>query len=117
MPESASPPAAGATAAGGLIVLCAANSWDDVKLADRHMAEHLVAHGPVLYVDPPVSHLSRLKKPAVAASTKRPRLRSLGPNLYRFTPLVPPKHSHPRMLPLTARLTRRQLRHAVRRLG
>ena len=59
-----------------LIVLCAANSWDDVKLADRHMAEHLTAHAPVLYVDPPVSHLTRFNKPAVAASMRRPRLRS-----------------------------------------
>src|SRR4051812_25243190 len=39
----------------GLIVLCAANNMDDVKLADRHMAECLTAHAPVLYVDPPMS--------------------------------------------------------------
>ena len=37
----------------GLVVLCAANNWDEVKLADRHMAEHLSAYAPVLYVDPP----------------------------------------------------------------
>ena len=55
-----------------LIVLCAGMRWDDVKMADRHMAEHLVAHGPVLYVDPPVSHLTRLNRPDVAASL-RPR--------------------------------------------
>ena len=54
----------------GLIVLCAANSWDAVKLADRHMAEPLTAHAPVLYVDPPISHLTRFKNPAVAASAQ-----------------------------------------------
>lgn len=101
----------------GLIVLCAANSWDDIKLADRHMAERLVAHAPVLYVDPPVSHLTRINKPAVAASMKRPRLRRLGPRLARFTPIVPPKHTHPAVLPIAERLTRHQLRRAVRRLG
>jgi teichuronic acid biosynthesis glycosyltransferase TuaH len=101
----------------GLIVLCAANSWDDVKMADRHMAEHLVAHGPVLYVDPPVSHLTRYYKPSVAASTKGPRLRKLAPGLFRLTPLVPPKQTHRAVLPSATWLTRYQLRRAVRDLG
>jgi glycosyltransferase involved in cell wall biosynthesis len=100
----------------GLIVLCAANSWDDVKLADRHMAEHLVAHAPVLYVDPPVSHLTRLNKPAVAASLKGPRLRKLAPRLARYTPVVPPKPTHPAVQPLASRLVRRQLAGAIRDL-
>ena len=101
----------------GLVVLCAANSWDDTKLADRHMAERLQAHAPVLYVDPPISHLTRFNKPAVAASLRGPRLRRLGPRLARFTPLVPPKPTHPAMLGLSSRLVRRQLRGAVRELG
>jgi teichuronic acid biosynthesis glycosyltransferase TuaH len=101
----------------GLIVLCAANSWDDVKLADRHMAEHLVEHSPVLYVDPPVSHLTRLNNPAAAASIKRPRLRMLGPRLARFSPIVPPKPTNPAVVPLANWTTRRQLSSAVRSLG
>ena len=101
----------------GLVVICAANNWDDVKLGDRHMAERLTAHAPVLYVDPPISHLTRLNKPAVAASLERPRLRMAAPRIARFTPLVPPKPTHPALLGLTSRLVRRQLRGAVRRLG
>lgn len=102
----------------GLVVLCAANNWDEVKLADRHMAEQLAAHhAPVLYVDPPISHLTRFNAPRVAASLKRPRLRHIGPRLARFTPLVPPKPMAPAMLPLSNRLARRQLRGALRRLG
>jgi teichuronic acid biosynthesis glycosyltransferase TuaH len=101
----------------GLIVLCAANSWDAVKLADRHMAERLTAHAPVLYVDPPISHLTRFKNPAVAASVRRPHLRTVAPRLARYTPVVAPKPTHPAMIPLTTRLLRRQLRGAVRRLG
>jgi glycosyltransferase involved in cell wall biosynthesis len=101
----------------GLIVLCAANNWDTVKLADRHMAEQLAAHAPVLYVDPPISHLTRLNNPALAASLERPRLRVVAPRLARFTPLAAPKPMHPRMLPLTNRLVRHQLRSATRRLG
>lgn len=101
----------------GLIVLCAANSWDDTKLADRHMAERLTAHAPVLYVDPPVSHLTRLNKPAVAASTRGPRLRTVAPRIARHTPLVAPKPTHPAMLATTSWLVRRQLAAAVRELG
>jgi glycosyltransferase involved in cell wall biosynthesis len=101
----------------GLIVLCAANNMDDVKLADRHMAERLTAHAPVLYVDPPMSHLTRLKNPATAASTRRPHLRIVAPGLARYTPLVPPKPSHPAMTGLTSAIVRRQIRGATRRLG
>jgi teichuronic acid biosynthesis glycosyltransferase TuaH len=101
----------------GLIVLCAANSWDAVKLADRHMAEQLTAHAPVLYVDPPISHLTRFKNPAVAASDRRPHLRTVAPRIARYTPVVAPKPTHPAMIALTTRMLRRQLRGAVRRLG
>ena len=101
----------------GLVVLCAANSWDEVKLADRHMAEHLATLAPVLYVDPPISHLTRFNAPELAGSLKRPRLRTVAPRIARFTPLAPPKPMEPAMLPLTNRLVRRQLRGAIRRLG
>lgn len=102
----------------GLVVLCAANSWDEVKLADRHMTEHLAErHAPVLYVDPPISHLTRFNAPLVAPSLKRPRLRQIAPRIARYTPLVPPKPMEPAMLPLTNRIARRQLRGAVRQLG
>lgn len=100
-----------------MIVLCAGVRWDDVKMADRQMAEHLAAHVPVLYVDPFVSHMSRFKNPAVAASLKRPRLRILGPQLARFSPVVPPKPTHPAMVQIASRVAKRQLRGAVRELG
>jgi glycosyltransferase involved in cell wall biosynthesis len=101
----------------GMIVLCAGVRWDGVKMADRHMAEHLRAHAPVLYVDPPVSHLSRLKNPEVAAAMKRPRLRILGPGLAHLTPVVPPKPMHPAVVPIATWAARRQLRGAVHSLG
>jgi glycosyltransferase involved in cell wall biosynthesis len=101
----------------GLVVICAANNWDEVKLADRHMAEHLTEHAPVLYVDPPISHLTRFNAPLVGPSLKRPRLRQVAPRIARYTPLVPPKPMEPAVLPLTSRIVQRGLRKAVRRLG
>src|SRR4051812_31161894 len=46
----------------GLVVLHAANSYDSVKFADQHMAESLSKLVPVLYVDPPVSFLTPLRR-------------------------------------------------------
>lgn len=100
-----------------LVVICAANNWDEVKLADRQMAEHLAAIAPVLYVDPPISHLTRLNAPAVAGSLERPRLRGVAPGIARFTPLVTPKPMTRALLPLTNLLVRRQLATAVGKLG
>ena len=110
----------GMTGEGGwdeMIILCAASAWDGVKLADRQMAECLVAHAPVLYVNPPVSHLTRLKNPAVAAALARPRLRRLGPRLACLTPVVPPRPTHPAVLPIATLAARHQLHGAVRSLG
>ena len=101
----------------GLVVLCAANNWDEVKLADRHMAEHLSAIAPVLYVDPPISHLTSRNAPLVAGSLKRPRLRAVAPGIARYTPVALPKPMKPAMLPLTNRIVRHELRDATRRLG
>ena len=46
----------------GLIVLCAANGYDGIKLADVHLAEHLSRLAPVLYVDPPMSRLTATRR-------------------------------------------------------
>ena len=55
------------------------------------MAERLTAHAPVLYVDPPVSHLTRFNKPAVADSLSGRVCGCSGPGWRGFTPIVPPK--------------------------
>jgi glycosyltransferase involved in cell wall biosynthesis len=101
----------------GLVVICASTGWDQVRLADRHMTEHLAPHAPVLYVEPPISHLTRIKHPELANSLARPRLRRVSPRIARYTPVVPPKPMHPAVVPLTSRIVRRQLRDVVRRLG
>src|SRR5579859_2944592 len=101
----------------GLVVLCAANSWDAVKMMDRHLAERLAELAPVLYVDPPVSRLTPLRTPALAGSVRRPGLRLVAPSLARLTPVVLPGPLRPGMAPVSAALVRRTLRRAVARLG
>ena len=83
------------------------------------MAERLTAHAPVLYVDPPISHLTRFNNPAVAASARAARIcGSVAPRHRALHagrgPEADPPGDDRR---LTARIVRRQLARAVRRLG
>ncbi|MGY4594599.1 hypothetical protein ACVWXL_002345 [Bradyrhizobium sp. GM22.5] len=100
----------------GLVVLCAANSWDSVKFADQHMAEALAKIVPVLYVDPAISVLSPLRRPELRAGLTEPRLRLLAPNLARLTPVVLPGPERPGMAAITTAIVRRAQRKAVEAL-
>jgi len=100
-----------------LVVICAANSWDAVKMMDQHLAERMAKLGPVLYVDPPLSRLSPLLRPELAASLQGPRLRLVGSSLARLTPIVLPGRFRPGMTWLTTRTLRLALRAAATALG
>jgi teichuronic acid biosynthesis glycosyltransferase TuaH len=101
----------------GLVVFCAANNYDGIKLADQHFAEQLSKLVPVLYVDPPVSSLAPLKKPRMARRMLGSRIRILAPGLARLTPVVEPFPSKHLLTGITARLVRAYLRGVVARLG
>jgi glycosyltransferase involved in cell wall biosynthesis len=101
----------------GLVVLCAANSYDSIKVADQHMAERLSGMTPVLYVDPPLSRLTPAKNPELAQAITGPRLRVLAPGLARLTPVVQPFPSRPGIASLTTALAARHIRRAVSMLG
>ena len=101
----------------GLIVLCAANGYDGIRMSDWHLAEHLSALAPVLYVDPPRSWLAPVRKRATGASAECTRLRMEGPGLARLTPVVQPFPSRPGVTGMTSALVRRYLRRGSTRLG
>jgi glycosyltransferase involved in cell wall biosynthesis len=101
----------------GLIVLCAANNYDGIKICDVPMAEQLSRLAPVLYVDPPISRLTPVRHPETAAALRGPRLRLLRPGLARLTPVVQPFPSRSATMGLTSALTRHYLRRATARLG
>jgi glycosyltransferase involved in cell wall biosynthesis len=101
----------------GLIVLCAANPYDSIKVADQHMAEQLSRLAPVLYVDPPLSRLTAAKNPELALALAGPRLRLLAPRLARLTPVVQPFPSRRGIAALTTALATRHIRRAMSALG
>jgi glycosyltransferase involved in cell wall biosynthesis len=101
----------------GMIVLCASNGFDGIRMSDWYLAEQLSRLVPVLYVDPPMSPLTPARKPETAGALASPRLRLQSPRLARLTPLVQPFPSRPGAIGVTSALTRRYLRRATARLG
>ena len=101
----------------GLIVLCATTQYDGMPMGDWHLARELARLAPVLYVDPPMSRLTPLRRPEAASAVARPRLTMLGPRFARLTPVVQPGPSRPGLVHLSTGLTRQYLRRATAALG
>lgn len=100
-----------------LIVLCAANGYDGIRMSDWHLARHLSRLVPVLYVDPPTSRLTPVRKPGTSGSLDSTRLRLEGPGLARLTPVVQPFPCRPGVTRITSAFARHYLRRATGRLG
>lgn len=98
------------------VIIAAANPWDGVRMADRQLAEALAELCPVLYVDPPSSPLSHLRRKGATGPNLRPRLRRLGPQLAHLTPVVAPGLARPGVGAVNVRLMARQVRTAIKAL-
>jgi len=98
-----------------LVVLASGVSWDDPWMSEKHLAVALAPYVPVLFVDPPVSVLTPLRKRHLRGGALRPRLTSPHPGITRVTPVAPPGVSRPGLRVLAAAATRSAIRHAVRR--
>jgi glycosyltransferase involved in cell wall biosynthesis len=101
----------------GLVVLCAANGYDGIRMSDWHLARHLSRLAPVLYVDPPISRLAPVRNRGTASPLDGARLRIEGPGLARLTPVVQPFPCRPGLIGMTSALTRRYMHRAISRLG
>jgi teichuronic acid biosynthesis glycosyltransferase TuaH len=101
----------------GLVVICSGTSWDGPRLSDRHLAERLTRWAPVLFVDPPISSLTPLRRPELRKSALSPGLSHVSGRLARLTPLAPPGVSRPVLRQLARLATRRAMKRAVGRLG
>ena len=99
----------------GLVVICATTPWFGHRLLDQAVARELSRFAPVLYVDPPVSAINRVR--SAGRSPQGPALQLLEPGLARLTPTAPPLHQRPGVKQLSLRVTRRALARAVAALG
>lgn len=95
-----------------LTVISGANSFDEVRFADHHLATGLARYGPVLFVDPPRSPLR-----APDGFGAPPGVRRVGRNLIRYTPRVLPAPERPGVVHWTARVMRRGISRAAQAIG
>lgn len=101
----------------GMVVYVGDTAWDGNQFVSQHVAKRLARRTPVLYVDPPLSRVSALRRPALRDSLREPRLRMVQPGLARLTPVVLPALSKPMMREVTTALMRRAIRRATGRLA
>ncbi|NMO57797.1 glycosyltransferase family 1 protein [Actinoplanes sp. TBRC 11911] len=99
-----------------LIVYLATGWWDGPAGTDRQLATALGRYGPVLYVDPPISGLTRFLKPQLAGVAAAPRIQVHTPRLARLVTRVTPGMTRPVLRHLRAPQVHHTLRSAVREL-
>jgi teichuronic acid biosynthesis glycosyltransferase TuaH len=100
-----------------LVVLVSGKPWDGVRGVDRHVAEQLTRYADVLWVDPPLSPVSRSRFRHGTDRLPRPTLSPAGPGVLRLRPVALPGLSRPGVRSTTAPLLRAQLRWAFGRTG
>jgi teichuronic acid biosynthesis glycosyltransferase TuaH len=119
-----------------MLVVAAGTPWDGVWSSERHVAVRLAERIPVLWVDPPMSWLTPLRRggaggSAWAAALREPRLRlataptaptapaaaSAPPAVARLTPVVTPGVTRPGLRQAARLAHRLAIRRAVARVG
>lgn len=99
-----------------LVVIAAGAPWAGTRLLDQHLAHELARYADVLYVDPPVSFLTRFRNPAAAAASGPAGLDLVEPGVTRLAVRVLPLKERRGMKRVTLALTRRAMRKAMRQL-
>ena len=99
-----------------VVVVCAGTTWNGSRGSAHHIADHLRERCPVLWVDPPVSHVTLARNRTFHQLRER-RLRVVAPDLAVLSPIVLPAMRRPIINGTTERLVRWQIRRALRSLG
>ena len=95
-----------------MIVYLAGARWDAVAGTDRHLAEAIGRHEPVLWVDPPMSWIGRRRRGVVAH-----RLGPAAPGVTRLHTVAPPGVTRPGIRSVARLLVRRQVRRVLQETG
>ncbi len=72
-----------------LVIICGTTFWSGTRLLDQHIAKHLTAYAPVLFLEPPTSVLSRFRNPESRKASQR-GIKQVSPRLAVMSPRVLP---------------------------
>ncbi len=100
-----------------LVVVCGATPYAGVRLLDQHLADGLSEYAPVLYVDPPLSVLTRFRNRRAFEASYGSGLHHVARRLHVLSPRVLPLKERPIGKQVALALTRRAMRRAVASLG
>lgn len=110
------PSLAGLWAGQDLVLVAAANSWDEARMADRQLAVALSAHAPVLYVDPARSVVARARLHGLAG-LRGGRVRQVADRVVRLSPEGLPAGSRAGVAGLNRLVVAHQIRRVLRTTG
>ncbi|MDQ4054428.1 MAG: glycosyltransferase [Actinomycetota bacterium] len=100
-----------------LVVWCATTPWNGLRLLDQSMSVALSRYADVLYVEPPISYLTRFRNPEAAAASGERGMTQVADGLWRLSVRVPPLRHRPPFEQIVLWSTRRALGRGVRQLG
>lgn len=106
-----------------LLVMAAGVSWDDGGRAgtEFHLAKHLTRYADVLWVDPPVSYVTRNRPDVPTIDSRRrlfrPKLIVVSPAIRRLRTVGPPGLSRPGISTITWPTVRAQIQWALTCVG
>jgi teichuronic acid biosynthesis glycosyltransferase TuaH len=99
------------------LVMCVSVAWDGPARAVHMLASELSRQARILWVDPPVSPVTRNHRRHGAGRLPRPRLRPVAAGIQRLTPTALPFFTRAGIRRTTPGLVRAQTQWALRRLS
>lgn len=100
-----------------LVVMVSGSRYHGVRRSGRGLADALTRHIDVLFVDPPVSPITKRGDGPLRRDDRPGRIIEEGPRLTRLTPLAPPGKDRPMVRGITKRAVSGQVRKAISDLG
>lgn len=100
----------------GMVVIASGSLWDGPAMSERLLAQELVEHAPILFVDPPRSFTTALRDPVARRRFLSSRLTYPQPGIARLITWGPPGITRPGLRAVNAWWLGRSTARARRRL-
>lgn len=100
-----------------IVIVCSNTTYDENPLGAKPLALSLSKTCDVIYVDPPLSYVTALKRPELRSSLRSKRYKKIGDHLFRLTPVVLPGKDRPIIYKMTSLILKRKLGNLVKKIS